>query len=63
MNKEIFIKIDKFLESKGFNLLLLALLLVLLPIVLSLGLTNEKLEEQIIEHFKEDVNLALTDVI
>lgn len=49
MNKEFFIKIDKFLESKGFILLLLVLLLVLIPTVLSLGLTNQKLEEQIIE--------------
>lgn len=49
MNKELFMKIDEFIESKGLILILLVLLLVLIPTVLSLGLTNEKLEEQIIE--------------
>ncbi len=63
MNKELFIKIDKFLENKGFILLLLVLLLVLIPIVLSLGLTNEKLEEQIIERDNHIRQLQYTDSV
>lgn len=63
MNKELFIKIDKFFESKGFILLLFVLLLVLIPIVLSLGLTNVKLEEQIIERDNHIRQLQYTDSV
>lgn len=63
MIKDFFIKIDKFMDSKGFLLLLLFLLLVITLIAMSLSCTNEKLEQQIIERDNHIRNLQYTDSI
>ena len=63
MIKDFLIKIDKFMDSKGFLLLLLFLLLVITLIAMSLSSTNEKLEQQIIERDNHIRSLQYTDSI
>lgn len=63
MNKDLIGKIDTFMNSKGFVLCLLFLLLVLIILLFSLGYSNAKLEEQIFERDIHIRNLQYADSI